>query len=112
MALFVYKCLTFDLSGDLRSERETLGSRRGVLLSDRVCPLRALDGTLGNPKLAGILNPKPMKVTVYIAVDQWSDTIPFSMTSIVPESVEKPLRERHVPLFVYKCLTSERDPGV
>ncbi len=26
-----------------------------------------------NPKLAGFLNPKPMKVTVYIIEDQWSD---------------------------------------
>ncbi len=29
-----------------------------------------------NPKMAGSLNPKPMKVTVYTTVDQWSDTMP------------------------------------
>ncbi len=28
-----------------------------------------------NPKLAGILIPKPIKVIVYITVDQWSDTM-------------------------------------
>ncbi len=28
-----------------------------------------------NPKWAGFFNPKPMKVTVYFTVDQWSDTV-------------------------------------
>ena len=27
---------------------------------------------IDNPKLAGFLNPKPMKVTIYTTVDQWS----------------------------------------
>ncbi len=35
-----------------------------------------------NPELAGFLNPKQMKGTVYITVDQWSDTMPFSMACI------------------------------
>ncbi len=30
---------------------------------------------VANPNLAGFLNPKPIKVTVYQTVDQWSDTI-------------------------------------
>ncbi len=35
-----------------------------------------------NPKLAGFLNPKPMKVTVYMTVDQWSNTMPLTMASM------------------------------
>ncbi len=54
-----------------------------------------------NPKLAAFLNPKPMKVTV----DQWSDNMPLTRASICSESDEKPLRERHVALFIYKWFT-------
>ncbi len=42
-----------------------------------------------NPKLAEILIPKPIKVTVYITLDQWSNTMPLSMASICPEYVKK-----------------------
>ncbi len=50
-----------------------------------------------NPKLAGVLNPKQIKVTVYITVDRWSDTMPYCMASIrsrvyvkkAPEYVEE-----------------------
>ncbi len=45
-----------------------------------------------------------MIVSVYMTVGQWSDTMPLTMIlPYVPESVEKPLRERHVALFIYKC---------
>ncbi len=40
------------------------------------------DNIAFNPKLAGFLNPKPMIVTVYMTVDQWSDTMPLTMASI------------------------------
>ncbi len=33
--------------------------------------------TSNKPKLAGFLNPKPMKVTIYVTVDQWSDIMPL-----------------------------------
>ncbi len=53
-----------------------------------------------NPKLAGFLNPKPMKVTVYITVDQRSDYALMYGFHTFSNLLKKTLRDRHVPLFI------------
>ncbi len=69
-----------------------------VLKCNFIC-LTDLLGTI--PKRVGFSNPKPMKVTVYITVDPWSDTMPFNMPSI-----RSRISKRYTwPLFINKCHT-------
>ena len=54
-----------------------------------------------NPKLAGFLNPKPMIVTVYMTVDQWSDTMPYNYGFHTFPNLLKNLLERGKWLCLY-----------